>query len=383
MLIPYLRQLLKPKYQTLNRIEIDGTAIKNNLEYLQLIQPQANLIPVLKSNAYGHGLKEMCRILNKTDVKMVAVDSFPEAQIAARYFKRRILLLGEMPAAAYRHLPWSRTEVCVYNGATLRAVADLGVKAKIHLFVNTGMNREGIKDLPAFWTEHKQYWSQVEIKGLCSHLADAEGDGSKNKEQQKSFFSDLDFLNGQGCQPEWVHLGNSAGVFVLNDKRLTAFRPGIAVYGYNPFAENSPYYVQAQKLQPALRLISTVVSVQKLEAGESVSYNAAYRSTEPTQIAVIPFGYYEGLDRRLSNLACFQLMAGNNKIKVSLAGNVCMNLCCLNIGREAAAVIGSEVILVSPVKSDYNSLENLAKLQNSIPYELLVKFQANIRRKII
>lgn len=381
-MINYLRQFLKPKYPTLNRIEIEAAAILENINFLQERQPQAELIPVLKSNAYGHGLKEVCSILNRSKVKMLAIDSFPEAQIAYRYFRGRILLIGEMPIAAYSHLNWSRTDVCVYNSATLHFLASLGMGVRVHLFVNSGMNREGIKDLPLFWQENKDDLAKVHIAGLCSHLADAEGDGSFNSDQSKKFFESLDFLRRQGINPPMVHLGNSAGVFSLQDERLTAFRPGLAIYGYNPFGKDSPYCKEAQNLRPALRLISTIVSVQDLESGEAVSYNAGYRVDKNTKIAVIPFGYYEGLDRRLSGLAGFQLIKGDKNIRVNLAGKVCMNLSCLDLNGEEAA-IGDEVLLVSANRQDFNSLENLASLQSTIPYELLVKFQANIRRIIV
>jgi alanine racemase len=383
MIIAYLRQLLKPKYPTLNRLEINKEAILYNLRLLQNKQPQAQIIPVVKSNAYGHGLKEICKILNESGLKMIALDSFPEAQIAYRYFRGKILLIGEMPIAAYRHLRWSRTEICVYNSLTLRALAALGVSARIHLFVNSGMNREGIKDLPSFWREQADYWPKLKIVGLCSHLADAEGNSDFNQLQQECFFKDLDFLHSQNCYPASVHLGNSAGVFVLSDKRLTAFRPGLAIYGYNPFPNISPYFSPAQELKPALSLISTVVSLQDLHAGESVSYNATYSTKQATQIAVIPFGYYEGLDRRLSDLAEFQVLSGKKKIKAKLAGRVCMNLSCLDVGREETVKPGMEVLLVSPRRDDPNSLENLAYLQKSIAYEFLVKLQPNIRRIII
>ena len=382
-MISYLRQLLKPKYPTLNRLEIKADAIKFNLEYLRSLQPDAKMIPVIKSNGYGHGLKEMCLILNRLGVEMVALDSFPEAQIAYRHFKGKVLLLGEMPLPAYRHLDWSRTEICVYNDNTLRALTALGVKPKVHLFINTGMNREGIKDLPSFWNKNSDIFSQVEISGLCSHLADGEGDGTYNDKQLQIFFSAYDYLISKGVSPKWVHLGNSAGVFALKDKRLNAFRPGLALYGYNPFAPSSIHYEAANKLQPALRLLSTVVSVQKIQPGEAVSYNATYEAKSETTIAVIPFGYYEGLDRRLSNLADFYFIKQKEKIPLKLAGKVCMNLSCLDAGGEADINPGDTVVLISTDKTDGNSLENLAKLQGTIPYELLVKFQANIRRNIV
>ena len=120
MLINYLRQLIKPNYNTLNRIEINQTAILNNLKIIQSEQANSKIIPVLKSNAYGHGLKEIATILNKSNVEMVAVDSFPEAQIVYQYFKKKVLIMGEMPAAVYKFLDWKRTEVCIYSSYNLQ-----------------------------------------------------------------------------------------------------------------------------------------------------------------------------------------------------------------------------------------------------------------------
>ena len=383
MMLNYLRQLLKPKYPTLNQIEIKTEAIFNNLKLLQSLQPQAQVIPVLKSNAYGHGLKEICQILNRAKVQMIALDSFPELQIAYRYFKGKVLLIGEMPAEAYAYIRWSRTEICVYNSATLRTLAAYKKQARVHLFINTGMNREGIKDLPSFWQEHLDCLPDLQITGLCSHLLDAEGDGVTNTQQEQEFFQALDFLQTKKCHPRYVHLANSAGAFSVKDERLTAIRPGLAVYGYNPFAIDSPYFKEADKLQPALRLMSTVVSLQRLQAGETVSYNATYRAEREERVIVIPFGYYEGLDRRLSNKATFQLLHDDKKIEVKLVGRVCMNLTCLRLKREEAVSIGDKVVLVSENKSDLNSLQNLAKIQGTIVYELLAKFQANIRKIIV
>lgn len=379
MLLQFLRQLIKPKYDTLNRVEVQAVYILDNLAFLQKQQEQAEMIPVLKANAYGHGLKEICLILNKSGAKMVAVDSFPEAQIVYRYFKGKVLLIGEMPLEAYAYLNWQRTELCVYNQITLRKIFSLNKKANIHLFINSGMNREGIKDLTAFWHHNKEYLLKMNITGFCSHLAEAEGDGKMNEKQKQKFLADLDFLQAQGIGPRYVHLANSAGVFTLKDSRLTACRPGLSLYGYNPFSPDSPYFELAQTLKPALKVISKVVSIQELQEGESVSYNAKYVAKEDTRSAVIPFGYYEGLDRSLSNLV--KLKYGNSYL--SVIGNICMNLTCLDIKREEGVEIGSEITVISNNPSDLNSVSQIASLQKVLIYEVLVKLQANIRRIIV
>jgi len=377
-MINFLRKILKPKYNTLNEIEISKEKIIANFNYLKSRQPNAEIFPVLKSNAYGHGLKEICHILNKTSAIMIAVDSFPEAQIAYRHFHGKVLILGEMPLDVYRHLRLAKTEFVIYNSETLKYISRYGKRASVHLFVNSGMNREGIKDLSSFIEANRRYLERVEVSGLCSHLASAENQGSSlNREQENSFVANLEILKKAGIFARWVHLGNSAAVFSLNNKLLTAYRPGLSLYGYAAADSNS----QKTELQPALQVYSHLVSIQELEAGEAVSYNETYIAAHQTTIAVIPFGYFEGLDRRLSNKAKFLIEATGGDFYASIAGQVCMNLTCLEVNQPVK--LGAVVKIISDNPNDQNSVVNISKLMGTIPYEFLVKLQANIRRKIV
>ncbi len=377
-MINFLRQLRKPKYTTLNLVKIRANNIINNFNYLKSLQPTAEIFPVLKSNAYGHGLKELCLILNKTEAPMIAVDSFPEAQIAHRYFKRKILIISEMPLKTYSYCDLKRTEFVVYNEETLRHISSAGKKVKIHLFVNTGMNREGIKDLPQFINNNKKYLDKVEVTGLCSHLASATLRSDLNRIQERNFNKALDILRATGFFPRWIHLGNSAFIFEATNKILTAFRPGLSLYGYSP----SNHREADQFLQPALSIYSQVVSLQNIQAGESVSYDEDYRVVQPTKIAIIPFGYYEGLPRNLSNKATLLFTHRKESFWAPVAGLICMNLTCCDVANNETK-LGDRVQIISMKREDPNSLRNLSELANLIPYEFLVKIQGNIRREII
>lgn len=134
MLISFLKKICKPNYQPLNKIQISTERLAANFRLLKNLQPQAEIIPVLKSNAYGHGLKELCQIAKQLNIKMVAVDSFPEAQIAYRYFSGKVLLIGEMPQEAYLYCQPKKTEFCVYNDETIKFLADKFSKPRLHLF---------------------------------------------------------------------------------------------------------------------------------------------------------------------------------------------------------------------------------------------------------
>ncbi|MGI5827315.1 MAG: alanine racemase [Patescibacteria group bacterium] len=371
-----IRQAFKFNYETLNRLEIKRSAILANYETLKKQQPDNAIFPVLKSNAYGHGLKELAQILNETDAPLVAVDSFPEAQIIKKYFKRDILILSRMPRKVYTYATSKRYQFAVADEEVLAA---LPRGAKIHLFLNTGMNREGIKDLPAFLEKNQKKLNQLKIVGLCSHLANADTITPENEAQLEKFLTALKYLERTGQRPQWVHLGNSAGVFTLKNNKLTAFRSGLALYGYNPLSPDHPRFKEVgESLQPALELYSHVVARQAVSAGEKVSYSGSYQAQGEENIAVVPFGYYEGLPRRLSGQAVFYC----KEEKLVVAGNICMNSTCLSSGSRSLP-LGTEIQLISANPKQSNSLSNLAAQAEMIEYELLCGLKANIRRVII
>lgn len=382
MLISFLKKIRKPNYHPLNKIQISTERLAANFRLLKNLQPQAEIIPVLKSNAYGHGLKELCKITSQLGAKMVAVDSFPEAQIAYRYFSGKVLLIGEMPHEAYLYCRPNKTEFCVYNDNTLKFLTDKFKNPHIHLFVNTGMNREGIQDLSAFLLRNQEAIKRVKITGLCSHLASADSDSFLNKKQEQNFIACLDILNNNKIYPEFIHLGNSAGIFTLNNPRLNAFRCGLAFYGYNPFPPSNPHFEAAKALTPALKVFSQVVSLQEIEKGESVSYNETYQAEKKENLAIIPFGYYEGLPRNLSNKASFKIIGENKNFWAPVVGRICMNLSCLKTNEEKIQ-LGSQVEIISWNKGEQNSLENLADLSHLIPYEILTNLDSRIRREVL
>lgn len=141
----WIRSLFTPKVQSLNWAELKHDALVHNYIYLQSLVPDDLLIPVLKSNAYGHGLREVCQILRMLQPQMVAVDSYPEYQIVRDQLESDILIIGEMDHSVYRHLDSKRAVLAIYRIDTLKHLIKLGKAWKIHLFLNTGMNREGIQ----------------------------------------------------------------------------------------------------------------------------------------------------------------------------------------------------------------------------------------------
>ncbi|HMT27394.1 MAG TPA: alanine racemase, partial [Candidatus Absconditabacterales bacterium] len=163
--------MFRRQVPTLNRIEISRDAILYNYQLLKKISVSKNLIPVLKANAYGHGIKQICEILKGTDVEMVAVDSFPEYQMVRDFSRFQVLLIGECHQSVYENVDWNRTVAAVYTLETARFLISLKKNIRVHLFLNTGMNREGIQlDVLASFLDEIQDKNLI-VDGVMSHFA--------------------------------------------------------------------------------------------------------------------------------------------------------------------------------------------------------------------
>lgn len=385
LIIDYLKKIYQPKYESLNYLEINANKLISNLNYLRKISNK-EVMPVLKSNAYGHGIKEIASILKEQKVKYLLVDSFPEYLIAKKYFKGKIIIISEMPDKTYQYLNWSQVEVVVYNQEKLRFISKFGKKVKAHLFVNTGMNREGLSNSESFISNNLKYLNRINVQGLCSHLACAELglDNDYNQKQLNLFWQSYNILRKQQIKPQEIHLANSAASFYLKDDLFTAIRSGLAFYGYNPFEKESVYYKEAQEnLQPAIDIFSQIVAISQVKAKEMVSYKASYIADKDSQIAVIPFGYFEGLNRAWSNNPnlIVEVFNKSKSFKAKVVGTISMNLACLDL-QSNKAEIGDRVKIVSSNNEEPNSIVNLSKLNQQIPYELLTAWPHNLRRII-
>jgi len=230
-----LRKLFAPKLQSLNWVELSHVAMIENYQYLQSLKPDDMIIPVLKSNAYGHGLREVCGILKKVDPDMVAVDSYPEYQILRDGLASDVLIIGEMDHSVYLKLDPKRVVLAVYRIDTLQHLIALGREWRVHVFLNTGMNREGIQQgqLDEFLTLCRD--STIQLEGVMSHLAYGDSsDVSLVTTQVERFKTMHDVVLSYGFSPIHRHINNSGGLLQCDDEFWTAHRCGLALYGYAP-----------------------------------------------------------------------------------------------------------------------------------------------------
>ncbi len=367
---------MKRPYRTLVTITVSRDAILHNLHAFQRISPSVAVAPVLKSNAYGHGLREVGKILAGERVPFLCVDSFFEA-LALRNAGVRspILVIGYTPAENLVRNTLPDISFCVIGLSDLREASRLvRTPTKIHLEIDTGMHRHGVMpeeldDALALVRSNPR----LTLDGVYSHLADADTPGSAHTERQISRWNAA-AAKARTAFPglRYVHCAATAGSARLPEMAGNVMRLGIGLYGFNVSTESLD-------LRPALEMRTSITSVRALAQGERVGYNATFEASAPTAIASIPAGYYEGVDRRLSNKGVV-LVRG---IPCPIAGRVSMNITSIDVSAVPEARVGDAAIVLSADPRAPNSVEAVAAACGTIPYEILVHIPSHLRRSVI
>lgn len=370
-----LKRIFKNEYHPLNVVEISRARLINNYQYLSNINKKIKIAPVLKSNAYGHGIVEVGSILDKLKPVFFCVDSIFEAhQLLNAKIKTPILIIGYVDPEnlQIKTLPFL---YAVFDLAQLRGILNYQPQAKVHLFIDTGMHREGVRvdELEEFIKKLSSE-ERKSIDGLMSHLAFAgKPKNVDTKKQIIQFKLAIKILKKYSILPKWVHFGNSSGL--LNNKKLklsftNISRTGLALYGISS--------VNSKGLKPILQLKTHVVQVKKIKKGEKVGYDFTYKAEKDEVIAVLPIGYSDGVNRKLSNKGTVLI---KNKA-CQIIGRVSMNLTVIDVTLVKNIKIGDEVIVFSN-NEDENNIVNSAKKIGMIPYEILVHLERSTKRKII
>lgn len=379
-----LKRLLNPQVEPINKIQIHSKNILHNFDYLQSLQPKSSIFPVLKSNAYWHGLLQMTKILEKTNAPYLVVDSFPEYQIVKNNSKKNILILWETTPQNYKKFDFSRTVFCVYNIETIQYLAKLNKKIKIHLFLDTGMHREWVNEEELLnILEFLRNYPKIQIEWVLSHLHSAdETEHTWIKSQIDLFKKMYHIIIDYGYTPMRKHIWNNAGLFKIKDDFFNAYRPGLSLYWYTMLDKQDKSYILTQKLLPALTISSKIISLKNIKAGDWISYNHTRIASKDTQIASIPFGYFEWLPRSASNKIQFKFKTRHNSEFTQQVWTICMNLCSLEVAESKNNIDIWDIVEIIWLEQK-NSLQNLAENSDRIIYEVLVWLNSGIRREII
>ncbi len=365
--------------EAFNVVHLNRSALLNNFDLFHRISG-LDVIPVLKANAYGHGLAEIVTILRDRNPPLVAVNEYFEALAVHNTNPSQVVLvLGQTDVRNITHINTRRTVYSVQDMATVEAFARSGRKFSLSIEVNTGMNRYGVSpdDIDGL-IDAIQNHKNLSLVSLMSHLADSDGDDVRSvANATKVFDGVVSKVLDMGIEPKYIHIAQSAGSVRAKSKYANAARIGIGLYGINPFTANSKWHKQLQGLRPVLKLTSVITKVTDLQKGDKVSYNYTFSAPKAMQIGVLPMGYYEGVDRSLSNQG--SVSVGGQS--ASIVGRVCMNHTIINLDKTHAKV-GDEVTVISDDTGSESSVESRQTKYGLFSYTQLTSIAPTIRRVI-
>lgn len=370
-----LLSLFERKYHPLNTIEVSEKSLRANYEYLSTRSPDIKVAPVLKSNAYGHGLQIVGKILDDVSVPFFCVDSLYEAyELQKNNIKTPILIMGYVDPENLKgkELPFS---YAVYDDEQIAGISKYQKSPAVHIFVDTGMRREGIalSDLPDFLAVIKKF-TNIRVEGVMSHLGAGENT-TATKKQLEQFDIAKELIHNVGFRPSWFHIAASIGLLNHHDyegKLGNLSRCGIALYGIDPEAKD-------RQLRPALTFKTKLNQIKQLQKGEKVGYDFTYTASQPMTIGILPVGFFDGVDRRLSSRG-FVLL---NKTVCPIIGRVSMNLTTIDISAVKYAQVGDSVIVYSGNPTDKNSIFGSATISGTTAYDLLVRLTSSTKRVVV
>lgn len=376
-------------------IEISRSALQNNINFLkEQVGPKVKLSSVIKGNAYGHGIESFAPLAQSCGIDHFSVFSADEAL--------RLLDILSEPATVMimGYLDAPETEWAIENGlefyvfdmnrleTALSVAKQLKKSAKIHVELETGMNRTGfdaaaIRVVKQFLKANREH---LQLKGLCTHYAGAESiENHERVLSQKHLFEEqTQQLKLEGVVPESLHTACSAAMMTYPQSRMDMVRVGIMQYGFWPSPETRSRYILSTKssIDPLQRLISwksRIMSLKNVPAGNFIGYGNTYKAACDMVLAIIPVGYAWGYSRTLSNQGQVLL---HEKL-CNVVGIVNMNIMMVDVTELQDVKTGDEVVLLGTQGKESITVASFGEMSTQLNYELLTRLPVNIPRLIV
>ena len=295
-------------------LEVNLSNFKHNINEIKKLHKDKEIIPVIKANAYGTHINKRLDIINEFNIVAVAI--VEEALYLRELgYKKDILVLNQPYIEEIEDIISNNITVGLSSIDFLKELIKQDKQVKIHVEVETGMNRTGFQSLDELLkTLHNS--NNIIVEGLYTHFSSADTDDEYTKKQISKFKEYYNILIKEFPNLKYIHTSASNGLVNYNIDITNAIRPGIIMYGYPSYDE----ILNKIDLKPTTKLITKISYLKEIPANESVSYNQTYKTNKITKIATIGIGYADGLRRSLSN-------KGNviiNNTLCPIIGNVCM-----------------------------------------------------------
>ena len=363
------------------QVTVDLSALTHNLKAIQSHVGDAIVMPILKANAYGHGLVEVGKHIASLGVSYIGVAFLEEALLLRESgIQTPILVLGgilgtQIPLFIENNLTLTASSVDKLKQIDQAAEA-LGQKAKVHLKIDTGMERLGVHYYNAEnLLEESLNCEHTQIEGIFSHFANADAQElSSAREQLTRFNQVMEFYSSRGLPAPLRHMANSGAILQLPESNFDIVRPGILLYGVYPSAEVE----KTITVKSALTWSSTVVYFKVVEPNHPISYGSTWQSDHQIRVVTIPTGYGDGYFRSMSSKA--KVIIRDRLYPV--VGTICMDQFMVNIEMDSAYNT-DEVILIGKSPTQKISVEDLAQWAGTIPYEILTNINTRVPRIFI
>ncbi|HEV2395062.1 MAG TPA: alanine racemase [Verrucomicrobiae bacterium] len=360
-------------------IEIDLSQLRRNFQAINRHKAaEVRVLGVVKDEAYGHGALPVARIAMECGVDFFGLSTLDEAIMLRQHgIQARLLLLGDRHEAEHPDCIRHSLTCCLSEPRAVehlgRLAANAGRRVPVHMKINTGMNRYGV-----CWEQAASLAALIcsmpalRLEGVLSHFAQSdETDKSFAKLQLARFNLVLEEMAQRGIPVELRHLSNSGGFLDLPQAHFDMVRVGILPLGVYP----SSVCRRLPGIEPAMTVKARIAAIQELQPGDTVGYGMRYAATSPRRIAVLPLGYGDGFPR-VRNQGC-ALVHGQ---RVPIVGGVAMDALTVDITEAPEAQLWDEAVLMGRQGQEEISVHELAKLKNSVSYDVLAGWRARLPR---
>ena len=354
-------------------IKLDN--LRDNIKYLQSISNGSTLMPVVKADAYGHGMIDISKELYKLEVRCVCVATINEViDLLKAQIGLDILHLGKI---CYNNLSKYSSNHSILTINNLEDVKQINLfanknnkKFRCHIKIDTGLNRMGCKP-----NEFKDIYTSsisskaIILEGVYSHLACSDDITSNHNMYQIKFFEEIiSFVNDASVK---FHLLNSGGLFNYNKYTFDLFRPGISIYGVSPLKKIN------QNLKPVMELKAPVILLKKILRGEKIGYGCTYIAETDMNIAILQLGYADGLTK---NFEVDGTVFFKNR-EYSIVGRISMDLFAINCYDKALNI--NDEVTIWGGESHKSRLEYISNKHNLIPYIYLTSLSNRVEKKYV
>ena len=355
-------------------VEIDHAAIRGNLRILRELAPDAEVIGVVKANAYGHGGVAVARTLVGAGTERLAVATVDEGQrLREAGIEVPIMVLWGIGPYDVEALAAAGLEPIVYDQRSVDLLDGASREVRVHLKVDTGLGRQGIAPEAAVELATRIERSpRLSLAGTMSHLAMAGEDDAYTEVQLLRLARTIDSMRSAGIDPGIVHVSATGGILAGRIGFAGAIRPGLALYGLLPaWAADREI-----GLRPALSVKALPLRIFDLAAGEGIGYGLRYRARHATRIATVGIGYGDGWPRAHANNG-FALVRGQ---RVPIVGAVSMDGLTVDIGGVPGVTYGDEFVLIGEQAGAHITVEQVAEERRTINYEVTTALRERLPR---